>query len=128
MWIKTRTPPRLSAAQISTGDRYATTYRAAHRDTLSTSANDNGMEPALDPVEALRQARQRLSRVQRHIIDATGSDRLVALLDAICGRGETIRAMAGNDDRLSGAYGVELRLALDMAGVAFKVGKREDAA
>ena len=81
------------------------------------------------PVDVLAECRRNLARVQRHIIDATGSERLVALLDAVCGRGETLRSLAGNDDRKANGYEVELRIALDMAGVAFKMGgKREDAA
>lgn len=129
-WLTSRKPRRLTTDQVITGDRYCALYLAANRDTLSTvEANDNGFaaEPK-NAVDELAKARAALDRVQRHISDATGSDRLVALLDAVCGRGETLRYLAGGDDRKAGAYEVELRLALDMAGVAFRVApKREDA-
>lgn len=129
IWLKTRTPPRLSSDQVSTGDRYSALYLGANRDTLSTvGANDNGLLDGKDPVEVLSDCRAKLGKVQRHIIDATGSERLVSLLDAVCGRGETLRSLAGNDDRKAGAHEVELRLALDMAGVAFKMGGRTEAA
>lgn len=133
-WLTSRRPARLSAAQISTGDQYAALWTAAHRDGLSTSANDNGaVEPTIgqikDQIEARHAMREKLQSVRAHITVATGSERLAGLLDAVCGRGETLRSLAGGDDRKAGAYEVELRLALDMAGVAFKMGgKREDAA
>ena len=129
-WLTSRKPRRLSPDQISTGDRYSALYLGANRDTLSTvGANDNGLLDGKDPVEVLSDCRAKLGKVQRHIIDATGSERLVALLDAVCGRGETLRFLAGNDDRKANGYEVELRIALDMAGVAFKMGgKREGAA
>lgn len=131
VWLSTRKPARLSADQISIGNRYGALYLGANRDTLSTvSANDNAlMDDPRNPVDVLAECRRNLARVQRHIIDATGSERLVALLDGVCGRGETLRSLAGNDDRKANGYEVELRIALDMAGVAFKMGgKREDAA
>jgi hypothetical protein len=126
-WLTSRNPRRLSSDQISTGNRYCALYLAANRDTLSTvSANDNALAPEpRNAVDELAKARSNLARVQRHISDATGSERLVGLLDSVCGRGETLRSLAGGDDRKAGAYEVELRLALDMAGVAFK-GKREE--
>ena len=128
VWVTTRKPARLSADQISVGNRYGALYLGANRDTLSTvSANDNAlMDDPRNPVDVLAECRRNLSRIQRHIIDATGSERLVALLDAVCGRGETLRSLAGNDDRKAAVYETELRIALDMAGVAFKMGGKRD--
>jgi len=128
VWLTTRKPARLSADQISIGNRYGALYLGANRDTLSTvSANDNAlMDDPRNPVDVLAECRRNLARIQRHIIDATGSERLVSLLDAVCGRGETLRSLAGNDDRKANGYEVELRIALDMAGVAFKMGGKRD--
>jgi hypothetical protein len=65
-------------------------------------------------------AREELARVRSHINRATGSDRLSELLDMVCGEGHTLRTLAGNDDRKASAKEVELKVALDMAGVAFR--------
>lgn len=133
-WLTSRKPARLSAAQIATGDQYAALYAAAHRDTLSTSANDNAcgdltIAQLKASAEARHVMRQKLAGVRAHISTATGSDRLASLLESVCGKGDTLRSLAGNDERKASAYEVELRLALDMAAVAFKmVGKREEAA
>jgi hypothetical protein len=133
-WLTSRKPARLTAAQIATGDQYAALYSASLRDTLSTSSNDNGggdltIGQLKGQAEARHAMRQRLDAVRSHITASTGSERLANLLERVCGRGETLRAIAGNDERKAGSYEVELRLALDMAGVAFKIGaKREVAA
>lgn len=134
-WLTSRKPARLSAVQIATGDRYAALYASAQRDGLSTSANDNavGGDLTVQQIKAaaeLRHAqRQAIEAVHAHIAWATGSDRLAGLLEAVCGQGETLRQLAGQDDRRAAAVEVELRLALDMAAVAFKAAqKREEAA
>lgn len=129
-WLTSRKPARLSAVQIATGDRYGALYAAAHRDGLSTSANDNAgggdltVQQVLAVAELRHGQRQALEAVHAHIARATGSDRLASLLEAICGRGETPRQLAGNDDRRAAAIEVELRMALDMAAVAFKMAPR----
>ncbi len=51
-WLTSRKPARLSASQIATGDQYAALYSAAHRDTLSTSANDNGGDLTIASLKA----------------------------------------------------------------------------
>ncbi|MFC5370917.1 hypothetical protein ACFPIF_00020 [Brevundimonas faecalis] len=134
-WLTSRKPARLSAAQISTGDRYSALYASAHRDGLSTSANDNGVnaDPTIQQVRALAELRhnhrQALAAVQAHIQRSTGSGKLGALLDAVCGRGESPRELVGKDDRKAAVVEAELRVALDMATVAFKmIAPREDAA
>lgn len=134
VWLTTRKPARLSADQIATGNQYQALYAAAHRDTLSTSANDNScgdltIAQIKANMEARHAMRAKLSAVRAHIVGATGSDRLAGLLEAVCGHGEMLRHLAGSDDRRAAAYEVELRLALDMAAVAFKMaGKREEVA
>ncbi|WEK56470.1 MAG: hypothetical protein P0Y52_07845 [Candidatus Brevundimonas phytovorans] len=129
-WLTSRKPARLSAVQIATGDRYAALHASAHRDGLSTSANDNGgggdltVQQVMAAAELRHAQRQALAAVHAHIARATGSERLAALLEAVCGRGSTPRQLAGNDDRKAAAVEVELRLALDMASVAFKMTPR----
>lgn len=134
-WLTSRKPARLSATQVSTGDRYAALYAAANRDGLSTSANDNtgGGDRTAQQIKAAAEVRhaqrQAIEAIHSHISRSTGSGRLAALLEAVCGAGETPRRLAGGDDRKAAAVEVELRLALDMAAVAFKIiPKREEAA
>lgn len=128
-WLKSRRPPRLSSTQIITGDRFAALWVAANRDTLSTSANDNGSESKVDALDALSAAKAKLGRLARHFDDAMGSERLFDLLANVCGRGETLRALAGGDDRRAAGYEIELKLALDMAAAAFRArDSREEAA
>lgn len=120
-WLTTRNPPRLSYDEIDAGNDYARLYALAMQDTLSISSNDNlGGDGDGREFSGLKN-RRRMESIQRHLTDATGSTRLVALMDAVCGRGETLRQLAGDDERKAAGYEVELRIALQMAGVAFKI-------
>ena len=119
-WLITRKPPRLSHDEIEAGNAYAKLYAMALRDELSSSSNDNGGQGTEDPLEARIKNRQRLDAVRRHIVDATGSNRLVNLLDAVCGRGDTLRSLAKDDERRAAGYEVELKIALAMVAVGLK--------
>lgn len=125
-WLRTRKPPRLTSEQISTGDDYARLYALAMQDTLSTSSNDNQGGGEGSRLDHSIKNRERMDVIQRHIADATGSTRLIALLDAVCGRGETIRSLAKDDERRLAAIEAELRVALDMACVGFKIVRQRD--
>lgn len=121
MFLKSRTPPRLTPEQITAGDRYAGIYRAAQRDTLRVSgANDNGDGTGPNPVDLLSTALKDLRHVQGHISSATGSSDLVVLLDAVCGRGETVRDRCDGDKVKTAVQEAHLRVALDMAAVAMR--------
>lgn len=129
-WLITRKPARLTAEEIATGNDWVKMFALAQRDELSSSSNDNGGAGGLeDPLEARIKNRTRLDAVRRHIDDATGSKKLSGLLDAVCGRGDTLRALAGNDDRKADRYEAELKIALAMAQVGIRsVKKAEDEA
>ena len=116
-WLTTRKPPRLTYDEIDAGNDYARLSALALQDTLSISSNDNTGGDGEGREDAGLKNRRRMDAIQRHIADATGSTRLVALLDAVCGRGETLRHLAGDDERKAAGYEVELRIALQMAGV-----------
>lgn len=118
LWLKAR--KRLTSAQSDAGDKFGALYRGATRDTLSTSANDNGGESKVDAMDVYSAARQKLAAVKRHITGATGAERLFDLLVNVCGRGDTLRSLAGGDDRLAGCMEADLKTALDMASVAMK--------
>lgn len=121
LWLTTRKPPRLTNDEIDAGNDYSRLYARAMQDTLSISSNDNAGSDGDGREFAGLKNRRRLEFVQDRISEATGSRRLVALLDAVCGRGETLRYLAGDDDRKALAYEVELRIALQMVGVGFKM-------
>lgn len=122
-WLISRKPPRLTSSEIDAGNDYARLYSAALRDDLSVGSNDNGggRGERDDPLDISITNRRRLETVQGHISDAVGSGRLVALLDAVCGRGETLRHLSGDDDRKAACLEVELRIALQMASVGIKM-------
>ena len=128
-WLTTRKPPRLTYDEIDAGNDYAKLYSLAMRDDLSISSNDNARvqnENAGDRTDNGMANRWRLEVVQRHISVATGSTRLVALLDAVCGRGDTLRSLADNDDRKALGLEVELKVALQMAHVGLKIMRVRD--
>lgn len=125
-WLTSRKPLRFSYDEIDAGNSYARLYASAMQDSLSVSSNDNVGGGNDDREFAGLKNRRRMDAVQRHLSDATGSTRLVALLDAVCGRGETLRKLAGDEDRKAAAYEVELRIALQMAGVAFKIMREKE--
>lgn len=125
-WLITRKPPRLTYDEIDAGNDYARLYALAMQDTLSISSNDNtGGDGDGREFAGLRN-RRRMDGIQKHITEATGSTRLVALLDAICGRGDTLRHVAGGDDRKAAGYEAELKIGLQMVSVAFKIMREKD--
>lgn len=74
------------------------------------------------PSEAYGLARFELDGLKGHMKSAVGSGRasyLYALLEAVVGRGETIRQITGNKDREGERVVVELCCALDMAAARF---------
>lgn len=128
-WLISRKPPRLTSVEIDAGNDYARIYSAALRDDLSVGSNDNGgggRGDRADPLDISITSRRRLETVQAHLTDAVGSGRLVALLDAVCGRGETLRHLSGDDDRKAACLEVELRIALQMASVGIKMMREKE--
>lgn len=74
------------------------------------------------PSAAYSYARFELDGLKDHIRSAVGSHRasyLYSLLEAIVGRGETVRSITGNKDRDGDRVVVELCGALDMAAARF---------
>lgn len=121
-WIWLKNKNRVSSERAAIGDRYLAIYRGAQRDMLAASgANDNGGGGGHEAlIHHLSVAVKDLRHIQNHISGATGSGRLVALLDAVVGRGETVRDRAGGDKELTAILTDQLCLALDMAGVAMR--------
>lgn len=113
---------RLTPQRADIGQRYSLLYGRVLSDGLTSSCNDNGRgQGGEDPVEARMMARHNLDAVRWHIRHATGGERLADLLDAVCGRGDSLRQMAGGDGYRAFGLEVELNLALDMAGVSLGV-------
>jgi hypothetical protein len=133
-WLRTRDPRRLSGQQEATGNRYAVLHATARQDALKVGANDNAGGVELTPEEVRKRAfdkldaAQTLEAVHHHLDAATGSTRLSSLLQAVCGHSDHLRTLADGDDRRAMVLESELRLALDMAAVAFRTIPKKDAA
>lgn len=113
---------RIRTDQQSTGNTLRRLHDQAMRDGLSSSANDNGKaaNDDVDPFQRRVDASDKLRFVMGHLTDAAGHTGPADLLTSVCIKGQTLRSLAGDKDA---AYAMEgqLRLALDMAGVALRL-------
>lgn len=115
---------RLTPTRRTSGQRWSDDYSLVRTDGLRSCLNDNdgGGGTADQPHDEKRvAAMQRLDRARYHIGCATGSRRLADLLDAVCGRGETLRSLARGDKDQAERLEVELMIALDMAAVSYDI-------
>lgn len=117
---------RVSPHRVDAGQRYGALYAKARSDGLRSALNDSvgGGGADSSPVDAHLRAVFELDAAKRHVYRAMGEKqglRLVALLDRVCGQGETLRELACNDDRKAMILEAELMTALDMEAVHFGV-------
>lgn len=123
-WAWLRARAALAPEQRDTGDRWGWDYAETRGDGMKSCLNDavRGATSS-DPATRKYDAAKRLSEARRHIRHATGGERLADILDAVCGRGETVREMAGGDDRKTMCLTTEAKIALDMAAVSYGIRK-----
>lgn len=119
---------RITGDRRTAGLRWSDDYSLVRTDGLRSCLNDNAPGSPTDAQaerqqEKLSSAAARLARARFHIAASTGSTRLADLLDAVCGRGETLRALAKDDKVKAAMLEVELSIALDMAGVSYDIVK-----
>lgn len=117
---------RVAQHRVDAGQRYGALFAKARSDGIKSALNDSGGGGGANssPVDAHLRAVFELQDAQRHVYRAMGENqgqRLVALLDRICGQGETLREVAGNDDRKALVLEAELMAALDMEAMHFGV-------
>jgi hypothetical protein len=115
---------RLTPLRKIAGQRWSDDYSLTRADGLRSCLNDNVRGGGPDDLRADEKhaaAAQRLDRARQAIVHATGSPRLADLLDAVCGRGETLRSLTGGDKDRAALLEVELGVALDMAAVSFEL-------
>lgn len=114
---------RLTPTRRTSGQRWSDDYSLVRTDGLRSCLNDNDGGGSVEvPHDEKRMAAiQRLDRARYHIGCATGSTRLADLLDAVCGRGETLRSLARGDKDQAERLEVELMIALDMAAVSYDI-------
>jgi hypothetical protein len=116
---------RLTRNRYDAGQRYSTLYAKARSDSIRSALNDDvGGAPGDGPTDARLRAVFELDAANLHIYRAMGEEqgrRLVNLLENVCGRGETLREIAGGDDRKALALEVDLMTALDMEAVHFRL-------
>lgn len=114
---------KVGGARRDAGIRYSNDYALARAESLRSCLNDNVAGQALDydtAQEKQTAARQRLRIIKTHISASTGTTSLVDILDAVCGRGDTIRSLAANDERTCAALEAKLLIALDMSAAALR--------
>lgn len=119
---------RVTNHRVEAGQRYGALFAKARGDSIKSALNDdvgggNG-SGASSPIDAHLRAVFEHDAANPHIYRAMGETnrrRLVALLERICGQGETLREVAGNDDRKALVLEAELMTALDMEEVHFGI-------
>lgn len=115
---------RLTPMRKAAGQRWSDDYSLVRTDGVRSCLNDNVRGAGNDALrldERKAAASQRLQTAREQIMLSTGSSRLADLLDAVCGRGETLRALAGCDQIRATQMEAELCVALDMAGVSYSL-------
>lgn len=115
---------RLTPMRKVAGQRWSDDYSLVRTDGVRSCLNDNVRGPATETLrleEKRAAARQRLDMARARIRQTTGSDRLADLLDAVCGRGYPLRALAGGDKVKTAQMEAELGVALDMAAVSYEI-------
>ena len=118
---------RVTQARYDAGQRYGELYAKARGDGVKSVLNDSvGSGDGDGPTGALLRAVFALDAANLHIFRAMGEAqgrRMVAVLERVCGRGETLREVAGGDDRRTLIVEAELMTALDMQSVHFGVNR-----
>lgn len=116
---------RLSGDRRRAAEAWSADYSLVSADGLKSCLNDNGGGGGdgvpQQFIERKAAARYRLDRAHTHLRQATGSNRLAGLVDAVCGRGDTVRALANGDKDRAAMIETELMVALDMAGVSYGI-------
>ncbi|MBD3817909.1 MAG: hypothetical protein IE912_03205 [Brevundimonas diminuta] len=115
---------RLTPMRKVAGQRWSDDYSLVRSDGVRSCLNDNVRGPVTETLrleEKRAAAQQRLEAARGRIRQTTGSDRLADLLDAVCGRGSSLRALAGGDKVKAAQMEAELGVALDMAAVSYEI-------
>lgn len=115
---------RLTPMRKVAGQRWSDDYSLVRTDGVRSCLNDNvrgAGAAAMRLEEKKAAAQQRLSSARFRIRLMTGSDGLADLLDAVCGRGISLRALAGGDKVKAAQKEAELGIALDMAAVSYEL-------
>lgn len=115
---------RLSGDRRRAAESWAADYSLVRSDGLKSCLNDNakgGDGPSQQFIERKAAARWRLDRAHKHLNSATGSSRLANLIDAVCGRGDNIRALAGGNQTAAERMEAEMMIGLDMACVSYGI-------
>lgn len=116
---------RLTGDRRRAAEAWSVDYAMVQQDSLRSCLNDNGRGGSDGPSQSIIEKRvaasHRLKRVRSHIVASTGSARLADLAEAVCGRGDNVRALAGGSQALADRTETELMIALDMAAVSYGI-------
>lgn len=119
LWLKSK--GRFSAARAQIGDHYREKHAKA-QDPLRSCLNDQPGGSGQGASATFSFAKFELDGVRAHFRDSLGEEAghaLYDLLEAVVGRGETVRHLAAGNDRRADALVVELGFALDLTGKRF---------
>lgn len=119
-WLWLIGKKRFSAARVESGRMFREKYERAHAAPVKSCLADGGGGGDANPVASNSHARFEVQGVRLHMESSVGhttAGALFTLLEAVVGRGETVRQLAKGDDRAAEAKVVELGFALDLAGV-----------
>lgn len=111
---------RVSAARAEAGRLFREKYEKAHAAPVKSCLADGGGGGNATPLASNSHAKFEIEGVRRHMESSVGSHTagsLFSLLEAVCGKGDTVRQLAKGDDRKADVMVAELGLALDLAGV-----------
>lgn len=116
---------RLSGDRRRVAEAWSADYALVQSHGLKSCLNDNAKGASEGPsqqfIERRAAARYRLDRAHDHLRHATGSGRLANLIDAVCGRGDSVRSLAGGNQTVAERMEAELMIALDMACVSYGI-------
>lgn len=128
MWLIAK--KRLNSERRRAGEAWSADFALVQcqvrlRSCLNDNAPGGAANDDMDRSAAKRvtDARNRLENGRAHIIASTGNGRLADLLDAVCGKGDTLRQLAGDDKDRAARMEVELSIALDMVSVSYDLVK-----
>lgn len=125
-WLRAK--KRISAAQFAAGMAYRRRVRAADAEggaiksslDIVEGRGSGGAGFAVTPVEAGAEAKAWLFRV-RHVL-LKGQPDMITVLDAVCGQGHTLTALADGNDRRALELEAYLKVGLDLLDAHLKEG------
>lgn len=109
-WLRRK--ERITLNQYRAGEQYGDDFAKADEPVIRSCLNDHvGGEP--EPMQETKRAAS--ARLQAARLGAlNGHEKMIDLLDAVCGRGARVRTLAGGDDAMANRLEAQLLIGLDL--------------